>query len=418
MNSQNEYVVVGAGLLGLSTARALASRGREVTVLDQAEVGNQAAGSKGSCRIFRLGYAEPYYVTMARRVRDLWHELEQQSGRQILLPTPQLTFGDGLPAVHQAMLAAGAPCELLPAGQAAELFPGLAVPGAVLLETESAVTAADQALAALAAAGPAIRTGVRVTALSDDGRRVRLTTRAGTLSARAVIVCAGPFTSGLLAPAGLAVPAVATQEQVAYLAPAGGPEPGQPGASQPGASQPGASQPGASQPRASQPRASQPGASQPGASQPGASQPGAGQPPRLPIFIGHSLPSPYGLPVPGSDLYKIGLHHTGPPVDPASQPQDADEDMASALFELAGRLLPGLSPNPVATERCVYDNSPDDNFVLDRVGNVVVGSGTSGHGFKFGPLLGEWLANLATGQHHDLPDARFSLARLAGQSAR
>jgi glycine/D-amino acid oxidase-like deaminating enzyme len=72
----------------------------------------------------------------------------------------------------------------------------------------------------------------------------------------------------------------------------------------------------------------------------------------------------------------------------------------------------------VATERCVYDNSADGNFVIDRVGDVVVGSGTSGHGFKFAPLLGELLADLATGADHrpelgsadDL--APFSLARL------
>jgi glycine/D-amino acid oxidase-like deaminating enzyme len=52
----------------------------------------------------------------------------------------------------------------------------------------------------------------------------------------------------------------------------------------------------------------------------------------------------------------------------------------------------------VQVERCVYDNTPDEDFILDRIGNVVVGCGTSGHGFKFGPLLGEWLAALAAGE--------------------
>ena len=69
--------------------------------------------------------------------------------------------------------------------------------------------------------------------------------------------------------------------------------------------------------------------------------------------------------------------------------------MAHALLaELAATHVPGLPPEVVKTERCVYDNSPDEDFFVDRVGNIVVGSGTSGHGFKFGPLLGSRLAAL------------------------
>jgi sarcosine oxidase len=72
----------------------------------------------------------------------------------------------------------------------------------------------------------------------------------------------------------------------------------------------------------------------------------------------------------------------------------------------------------VTTERCVYDNSPDGDFVLDRVGRVVIGAGTSGHGFKFAPLIGEVLADLATGAPHHgelgSPDdlGRFTAGRL------
>jgi sarcosine oxidase len=362
-----DVVVVGAGLLGLSAARALARRGRDVIVLEQAEVGHPGAGSKGSCRIFRLGYTDPRYVAMAGRARDLWRELEQESGRLILLPTPHLTLGERLPAVHQAMLTAGAPCELLSAEQAARRFPGIATRGPVLLEPQSCVTAADQALQALAAAAPGVRTAARVTGLADDGRQVRVSTEAGPFCARTVIVCAGPSTSRLLATAGIAVPSAPTLEQVAYVAPAGD------------------------------------------------------QPPQMPIFISHGTPILYGLPVPGSALYKIGIHHGGPPADPsgpAGQSQDADEDLVRRLAELAREFLPGHHPEPVATERCIYDNSPDEDFILDRAGNVVIGSGTSGHGFKFGPLIGEWLAGLATGQDDDLPGPRFALGRFRAAAAR
>jgi len=100
--------------------------------------------------------------------------------------------------------------------------------------------------------------------------------------------------------------------------------------------------------------------------------------------------------VPDTDLYKVGIHHGGPPVDPDHQDDAADPGLLRRIEQMSRSFLPGLGPDPVAVERCIYDNSPDTDLIVDRIGNMVIGSGTSGHGFKFGPLLGEWLAMLAT----------------------
>lgn len=336
-----DVAIVGAGLLGLAAGRALTARGHDVVLLEQANIGHAAGGSKGSCRIFRLGYPDPAYVAAARRAGELWRDLEAQSGRRILLPTPQLTFGTGLRAVQDAMLAAGAPCTFLAAEAAAERFPAVRVGGPALLEPESCVIAADVALEVLAAAVPDVRTGVRVLRLADDGRQVTVHTSAGTLLARSAVVTAGPWSGGLLAPVGLALPGRPTLEQVAYLR-------------------------------------------------------HSGLVPQAPIFICHADRAPYGLPVPGTPLYKIGIHPSGPATDPDAQDQSDDGHLLAKLSEVASRYLRGYDPVPAATERCIYDMSPDEDFVIDRVGNVVIGSGTSGHGFKFGPLFGDWLADLAT----------------------
>jgi len=71
----------------------------------------------------------------------------------------------------------------------------------------------------------------------------------------------------------------------------------------------------------------------------------------------------------------------------------------------------------VDAETCLYTMTADEDFVLDRVGPLVVGGGCSGHGFKFGPLIGEVLADLATGRGPDLPMERFSALRPALEQA-
>jgi sarcosine oxidase len=368
MRARCDVVVVGAGLLGLSAARALNRRGADVIVLEQAEIGHEAGGSKGSCRIFRLGYPDARYVALARRAREPWTELEDECGQRLLHEAPHLTFGPGVEQVMNAMRQAGAPYELLPATEVATRFPQLTVGASALLETESCVISADAALRALAAAGPGIRAHVTVTGIADDGRSVTVRTAQGAVTARAAVVCAGPWTGGLLSAAGISVPSAATLEQAGYLAPA---------------------------------------------TAPAHTGTGAAAAPGMPIFIGHGGAEPYGLPVPGSPLYKIGLHHAGPPADPFCQDSAPDAGLSARLAGLARRYLPGFSPEPVRTERCVYDNSPDEDFIVDRVGNIVIGCGTSGHGFKFGPLLGEWLASLAVGQDPGPAARRFSLGRFS-----
>jgi sarcosine oxidase len=360
MAQVRDVAIIGAGLLGLATGRALAARGRDVVVLERAEIGHPGSGSKGSCRIFRLGYPDQDYVLAARRARELWRALEYQFGRRILLPTPQLTLGAGQRAVQEAMAAAAAPCELLTAREAARRFPAVRVNGPALLEPESCVIAADIALQALTAGVAEVRTGVQVLRLTDDGRRVTVRTSAGSLTARSVVITAGPWSTALLAPLGVPLPGRPTLEQVAYLRP---------------------------------------------------TDPAA----EAPIFINHADRAPYGLPVPESKLYKIGIHPSGPVTDPDGQDQSADPYLTRKLSDVAARYLPGYDPEPAAIERCIYDTSPDEDFVVDRIGNVVVGSGTSGHGFKFGPLFGEWLADLATGARPaDLAPGlqrRFALSR-------
>ena len=111
----------------------------------------------------------------------------------------------------------------------------------------------------------------------------------------------------------------------------------------------------------------------------------------LPIFIDFTEPAVYGLPTPHTDLYKVAVHHGGPAVDPDGE-FAADPVAVDALRAAIARWLPDAEL--VEVDVCPYDNSTDESFIVEPRHGLVIGAGTSGHAFKFGPLLGAQLADL------------------------
>ncbi|HEV2370121.1 MAG TPA: FAD-dependent oxidoreductase [Acidimicrobiales bacterium] len=360
-------MVIGAGLLGLAAGSALADAGVDALVLEQRRVGHTRSGSHGPSRIFRLGYEDAALVRMALLARDEWRLLEERSGTGLLTTTGQLDLGAGLDEVSGAMRSGGAPVEELAPGAVHERWPGVAWNGPGLWEPESGVLAAERCLEAVrSCSGADLREDRRVVAITDLGRRVTVDTESETISCDVAVLCAGAWNAPLAAAAGVALDVRPSLEQVAYFR-------GRPGH----------------------------------------------DPLDLPIFVERSPLSPYGLPTHATETYKVSFHRhhrqTGgpeggqrrPTVDPDAVEMDPDPRVGADLATVVERLLPGIDPTPVGSERCFYDNSPDGAFIVDRVGRIVVGAGTSGHGFKFGPLWGRMLAALALGSESPVPLAQF-----------
>jgi sarcosine oxidase len=357
------FVVVGAGLVGLAATRELALRGRDVVCIEQATIGHERAGSKGTSRIFRYGYDDPFYVRMAMRSLAGWGQLGEEYGQRLLEPTGLLSFGNRVHELADAMEEGGAAYEMLMGEEIAERFPAIHVAGNAVFEATAGVLHADEVLSALAhsaaAAGAEILEGVRVSGVADGEDAVRV--RAGALEydCAATVLCGGAWSGELGEMAGLATRDIfrPSLQQVAYL------------------------------------------------------QPKSGSLHGVPAVVERGPVTCYGVPTPARGQYKIGIHDPSGTVQPGEISLDDDPAALELLRSAALRSLPGFFDEPAATERCFYDNTPDEHFVIDRVGHVVIGAGTSGHGFKFGPVWAEVLADLAEGAPPSVPLERFSLRR-------
>lgn len=338
-----ELAVVGGGLAGLAAARALRRAGRAPVVFEQFGAVHARGSSHGASRIFRLSCPEPEWVTLAREALAGWRRLEAETGVELVRTTGSLDAGAHVESHARALHAAGEAAELLD-GEACERRFGVRLPAgaAVLHQPDGGVVLADRALSVLRA-DTHLAERTRVEALEPDGDGIVLVTARGRVRARAAIVAAGAWAPRLLARAGIALDVRVTRETVAY-----------------------------------------------------ADHP---DPDRLPPLIEQAhpdWPSParlaYALPDPGRGL-KAGLHHAGPAADP-DEPGEPDARAAAWAAAWAAERFPGAA-EPHAVETCLYTTTPDERFVLERHGRIVVGSACSGHGFKFGPAVGARLAALA-----------------------
>jgi len=359
-----DVVIIGAGLAGSATARALARRGRSVVVLEAFQPGHRRGSSHGSARIFRRAYPDPLYVRLTGQAQRLWRQLADEAGEELVLTTGELDFGPAREQekMYEILRAFGVSAELLPAAAAAERWAGTAFgDDPVMFHADAGVIDAERAMAAMRAQaeahGAQIHYGSPVlsASASESGAVVRTADR--SWQAPAVVVAAGAWLEPLLGAQVPLPPLVVTQQQAFHFAPR---VPASP----------------------------------------------------RPVFIYRGEVAMYGLlagrdgEVPGA--MKIGKHDFGP----VTTGDDRDGIVSPAGREevraFVRTTLEDFDPDPVGELTCLYTSTATEDFILDRRGPFVVCSACSGHGAKFAPLTGELAADLACG---DAPaDPRFTLA--------
>jgi len=137
----------------------------------------------------------------------------------------------------------------------------------------------------------------------------------------------------------------------------------------------------------------------------------------VPTVIEWTKPARYALADPRANVLKAGEHHARRVVTAEDRRHDVDHRSIERVTTWIAERFRDAGANG-STETCLYTNTPDEDFVIDRIGPVVISSACSGHGFKFTPLIGTVLAELATGVRQtpepSVPLERFRAGRFAG----
>ena len=366
-------VVVGAGSFGAWTARQLAVSGNRVTLIDAFGPGNSRASSGGETRLIRTGYgAEEIYTRWSWRSLELWKELFERTDRTLFRETGVLWMARDRDLLTTSTLATlarvGIPHERLSRPDLEARWPQIDF-GPVtwaIYEPAAGVLLARRAVAAVVR--DAERESVRyisaaVKRPSGGGSPRRIdavvTQKSETIGGDTFVFACGPWLPKLF-PNLLDGRIVPTRQEVLYFGPPAG-----------------------------DPRYA---------------------PPALPAWIdfGEEV---YGVPDIEARGFKIALDRHGPAFDPDTGDRRAGETLPEIRTYLARR-FPGLADAPlVGSEVCQYENTCNGDFLIDRhpeFMNVWLVGGGSGHGFKHGPAVGEYIARLVT--DGGAPDERFRLS--------
>ena len=366
-----DVAVIGAGVFGVWTAEHLLRAGRSVLLLDACGPGHSRATSGGETRLIRMSYgANELYTRWTLRSLDEWKALGKDSGEPIFHRTGVLRMGPaGYPyitASEKTLKTLGVPFEHLDAAALTRRFPqiGMDQLGAGLFEPDSGVLLARRGIQA--AAERCSKRGASVlveAALPPSGRgelREIATASGATHRAKQFVFACGPWLPKLF-PELLGKLITVPRAEVFFL--------GLPGGDRRFAA------------------------------------------PDMPGWIDETSDT-YGTPDIEYRGFKVGIDPPAAPFDPDTGSRVVSEESIARMRSYVSKRFPALAEAPIVETRvCQYEETASGDFLIDRhpgFGNVWVAGGGSGHGFKLGPAVGEYVAERVL--KGDAPDPRFAIA--------
>jgi monomeric sarcosine oxidase len=383
-----DIIVLGIGGIGSAVLDQLAQRGLHAVGIDRFRPPHDRGSTHGHTRVIRQAYFEhSSYVPLLRESYRLWHELEERTGQHLYKEVGLIEIGpaDGVvvPGVLRAATEHKLSVQSLTAKEINARWPGIhSAEGLVgVFESHAGYLLVEDCVAAhLAAAeraGAKLLMETTVRDWSATPREVRVQTDIGEIAAERLVITAGPWAGQLLAD--LSVPLSVSRKSLFWFAT-------------------------------------------------GSSQYDVAE--GFPVFLFEvpvedsdsvekekGTPSIfYGFPQLDDRGVKMAEHGGGRLLkDPLTVDRSIDAEEQQRLINVARKWLPGVSPRVTDHAVCMYTMSPDEMFIVDRHpmhANVVFAAGLSGHGFKFAPVIGRALSEMALEGSTQLPIDFLSLRRL------
>ncbi|MFM2136724.1 MAG: hypothetical protein RL021_2124 [Bacteroidota bacterium] len=361
-----DHIVIGTGTMGAATCYHLAKQGKHVLGIDRFSPPHENGSHGGHTRIIRKAYFEhPDYIPLLERAYVNWKDLERETGRQLYFETGLLYGGlkenQILKNVKAAAAEYGIPLERLrhnPAG----VF-RLPSDYELLFEPEAGFLLSDVAIGAFLEQaerkGARLLNDTEVLSWRQQGDRIEVVTNEGIFTADRLVLTAGVWTDRLLE--GVGSKLQVTRQVLAWFD-TGGRDIYRMG--------------------------------------------------HLPCWLmadEQSTGAFYGFPEDPEHPtgIKVALHHPDAVTDPDAVDRTVTDSDLRTLRKFVARHLPGIPGTLREVKTCLYENSPDGDFVIDRLkgmeDRVCYAWGFSGHGFKFAAVIGELLAELSIHGRTQLP---------------
>ena len=366
-----DIIIIGGGVMGAAAAYELAVDGARVALIDQSQLPNPKAASVDYSKVFRFAYPEELYVSLAVDALQRWRKIELHTGKHLLTQTGALLLGRHDPSFeidcYNAMRSVGVQVEKFDSRESTDRFPqfngnafayGVYDPSGAILHADTAVRAL------IDAASPHVKIieQERVKAVEQHASSVTINTERGLqFDCERVMISSGPWSRKLLPLLERALST--TRQEIVYFEPV---------------------------------------------------HHESFSAEKFPIFIELETGF-YGFPIHHLGAMKIANHHKGAVADPDDSDDIVNEAFIERCREFFIEFIPGLSDARVIETRiCFYNNTPDDDFIIDwhpELDRVLVVTGFSGHGFKFGPTIGRIAADLLQNRDTLFNIDRFSFAR-------